>query len=43
MARYQVLHVTFDEQTGASVVREESPGAGPEDLKEEDLAALIVE
>jgi exonuclease SbcC len=39
----QVLHVTFDEPSGASVVREESPGAGPEDLKAEDLAALIAE
>lgn len=39
----QVLRVTFDEQTGASVVREESPGAGGEELREEDLAALIAE
>ncbi len=27
----QVLHVTFDERSGASVVREESPGASSED------------
>jgi exonuclease SbcC len=39
----QVLHVTFDERSGASVVREESPGAGPEDLEAEDLAALLAE
>jgi exonuclease SbcC len=39
----QVLHVTFDERSGASVVREESPGAGGEDLKAEDLAGLLAE
>jgi exonuclease SbcC len=39
----QVLRVTYDESTGASTVREESPGATPEDLVEEDLAALVGE
>ncbi|MGD2151694.1 MAG: SMC family ATPase [Gemmatimonadales bacterium] len=38
-----VLHVTFDERSGASVVRDESPGAGPEDLEPEGLAALVAE
>jgi exonuclease SbcC len=39
----QVLRVTFDERTGASVVRDESPGAGGEELQAEDLAALVAE
>jgi exonuclease SbcC len=38
----QVARVTYDERTGVSVVRDESPGAGPEDLVE-DLAALVSE
>ncbi|MGD2215977.1 MAG: SMC family ATPase [Gemmatimonadales bacterium] len=39
----QVLHVTFDERSGASIVREESPSAGPRDLELEDVAALLAE
>lgn len=38
----QVTRVTYDEQTGASVVRDESPSAGPDDLVE-DLAVLVSE
>jgi exonuclease SbcC len=38
----QVARVMYDERTGVSVVRDESPGAGPEDLAE-DLAALVNE
>jgi exonuclease SbcC len=36
----QVTRVVYDEQTGASLVRDESPSAGPDDLVE-DLAALV--
>jgi exonuclease SbcC len=36
----QVTRVTYDEQTGASLVRDESPSAGPDDLVE-DLAVLV--
>ncbi len=39
----QVLRVTFDERTGTSVLQEESPGAGGEDLQLEDLAALVAD
>ncbi len=37
----QVMRVKYDERTGASVVRDESPGASPLDLEPEDLAALV--
>jgi exonuclease SbcC len=37
----QVTRVTYDERTGTSVVRDESPGASSEDLLAEDLAALV--
>jgi exonuclease SbcC len=37
-----VTRVTYDERTGASTVRDESPSAGPDDLVE-DLAVLVGE
>jgi exonuclease SbcC len=37
----QVTRVTFDERTGMSVVRDESPGASSESLLSEDLTALV--
>jgi exonuclease SbcC len=37
----QVMRVKYDERTGASVVRDESPGASPWDLEPEDFAALV--
>ena len=39
----QVTRVRYDERTGASVVRDESPGATGEDLTIEDLAELVTE
>ncbi|UCC71187.1 MAG: SMC family ATPase [Gemmatimonadota bacterium] len=39
----QVLRVTYNEPTGTSLVREESPGASVEDLAREDLAALVAD
>jgi exonuclease SbcC len=36
----QVLRVTYDERSGTSVVRDESPGAGEAELGVEDLVAL---
>ncbi len=36
-----VARVTFDERTGTSNVRAESPGADPEDVQAEDLAAVV--
>ena len=38
----QVTRVSYDEKTGASLVRDESPTAGPDDLVE-DLALLVSE
>lgn len=38
----QVARVTFDERTGASVVRDESPGATGEEISVEDLAVDLV-
>ncbi len=37
----QVVRVAYDEESGASRVSDESPGAGPEDLAREDMAALV--
>ncbi len=37
----QVVRVAYDEESGASRVSDESPGAGPEDLEREDMAALV--
>ena len=37
----QVVRVTYDDSSGASTVREESPGAGPEELEPADLPALV--
>jgi exonuclease SbcC len=37
----QVVRVTYDETTGASTVREESPGASLGEPEPEDLAALV--
>ncbi len=37
----RVVRVAYDEESGASRVSDESPGAGPEDLAREDLAALV--
>jgi len=37
----QVTRVTFDERTGMSMVRDESPGASSESLLSEDLTALV--
>ena len=37
-----VTRVTYDERTGESIVRDESPSAGPDDLVE-DLAVLVGE
>jgi exonuclease SbcC len=39
----QVVRVGYDETTGASAVSDESPSAGGEELRVEDLAALISE
>jgi exonuclease SbcC len=39
----QVTRVTYDESTGMSVVRDESPAAGPDDVQAEDLAVLVSE
>jgi len=38
-----VVRVGYDDSTGASTVRDESPGAGPEELEPEDLPALVGE
>ncbi len=37
----QVIRVAYDEESGASRVSDESPGAGPEDLAREDMTALV--
>jgi exonuclease SbcC len=39
----QVMRVEYDERTGASVVRDESPDASPWDLEPDALAALVSE
>ncbi len=39
----QVVRVEYDESSGASVIREESPGASGESLEPVDLAALVSE
>ena len=39
----QVARVTYDERTGASEVRDESPGASPDGVQAEDLAVLVSE
>ncbi len=38
-----VLRVSYDERSGASFVRDESPGAGGGDLGMEDLVTLVAE
>ncbi len=37
----QVVRVVYDEESSASRLSDESPGAGPEDLAREDMAALV--
>ncbi len=39
----QVVRVSYDESSGASVLRDESPGASEEEVELEDLAALVGE
>lgn len=39
----QVVRVSYDERSGASIVRDESPGAGGEVPEVEDLATLVAE
>lgn len=39
----QVVRVEYDERSGASVIREESPAASDESFEPEELAALLTE